>query len=103
MEIPMSKNIRRAILVALVASSIGALAQSAPALADGEVRKIDREGRKLTLRHGPLVNLDMPGMTMVFEVRDAAQLDSLQPGDKVRFAAEKIDGQLVVTRIEPAR
>lgn len=99
----MSKNIRRAILVALAASSIGALAQSAPTLTEGDVRKVDKEGRKLTLKHGPIPNLDMSGMTMVFEVKDAAQLDSLKPGDKVRFAAEKIDGQLVVTRIEPAR
>ena len=99
----MSKSIRRAILVALATSSIGALAQSAPAQIEGEVRKVDKEGRKLTLKHGPIPTLDMPGMTMVFEVKDAAQLDSLKPGDKVRFAAEKIDGQLVVTRIEPVR
>ncbi|HUD34137.1 MAG TPA: copper-binding protein [Variovorax sp.] len=71
-------------------------------LADGEVRKIDRETGRLTLRHGPLRNLDMPGMTMVFDVVDAAVLDRLRPGEKVRFQAGKVDGRFVVVRIEPA-
>ena len=72
-------------------------------LADGEVRKVDKDNKKLTLKHGPLKNLDMPGMTMVFQVSDDAMLEKVQPGDKVRFKAEKIDGKLTVTRIEAAR
>jgi Cu/Ag efflux protein CusF len=75
---------------------------SAPAdLSDGEVRKIDKDNRKITLRHGPLKNLDMPGMTMVFQVREPALLDKVQAGDKVRFLAEKLDGKFTVVRIEP--
>ncbi|MDB5731380.1 MAG: hypothetical protein JWQ03_1275 [Variovorax sp.] len=81
-----------------------AVASSASAeLSDGEVRKIDKDNRKLTLKHGPLKNLDMPGMTMVFQVSDAAMLDKVQAGDKVRFRAEMIDGKMTVTRIEAAR
>ncbi|KQU87643.1 hypothetical protein ASC78_26065 [Variovorax sp. Root318D1] len=72
-------------------------------LADGEVRKVDKENKKLTIKHGPLKNLDMPGMTMVFGVNDDAMLDKVETGAKVRFQAEKIDGKIVVTRIEAAR
>ena len=79
----------------------GAPAAASAELTEGEVRKVDTENRKLTLRHGPLVNLDMPGMTMVFQVKDEAMLQGLQPGDKVRFAAEKIDGRFTVIRLEP--
>lgn len=76
---------------------------TAAELVDGQVRKIDRENRKITLKHGPLTNLDMPGMTMVFQVADEAMLDKVQPGDKVRFMAEKVDGRFTVTRMEAAR
>ncbi|OUM00442.1 copper-binding protein [Variovorax sp. JS1663] len=72
-------------------------------LADGEVRKVDKDNKKLTLKHGPLKNLDMPGMTMVFQVKDDAMLDKVQAGDKVRFQADKIDGKFTVTKIEAAR
>jgi Cu(I)/Ag(I) efflux system periplasmic protein CusF len=73
------------------------------ALADGEVKKVDKENGKLTLKHGELKNLGMPGMTMVFKVQDPAVLDKLQPGDKVRFSAEKAGGSIVVTQIELAK
>ena len=72
----------------------------ADAMADGEVRKVDKENRKITLRHGEIKSLDMPGMTMVFQVKDPAMLEKVKAGDKVRFAAAKSDGALVVTSIE---
>jgi Cu(I)/Ag(I) efflux system periplasmic protein CusF len=73
-------------------------------LVDGEVRRVDRDAKKITIRHGPLPQLDMPQpMTMVYQVRDAALLDKAKPGDKVKFEAEKIGGAFVVTTIEPAR
>jgi len=78
-----------------------AAATSAPS-ADGEVRKIDREQGKLTLRHGRIENLDMPGMTMVFRVADPRMLEALKVGDKVRFSAENVNGALTVTSIEAA-
>ena len=76
----------------------GSLAQTADA-AEGEVRKIDRDAKKITLKHGPIKNLDMPGMTMVFQVRDASMLDRLAAGDKVLFTAEQLQGAYVVTSI----
>lgn len=79
-------------------------AESAPAAAadmsEGEVRKIDKENKKITLKHGEIRNLQMPGMTMVFGVKDAAVLDTLKVGDKVRFKAEKSGGALVVTDVQ---
>lgn len=71
--------------------------------AHGEVRKVDRAAKKLTIRHGPIQSLDMPGMTMVFQVKDPAVLDQLKSGDKVRFTAEKVDGAYTVTQIEVTR
>ena len=80
----------------------GADAQTAPTT-DGEVRKIDKEQGKVTLKHGPIANLEMPGMTMVFKVSDPKMLDSVKEGDKVRFSAEKVNGAITVTAIEPVR
>jgi Cu(I)/Ag(I) efflux system periplasmic protein CusF len=76
-----------------------AAAATAPQSA-GEVRKVDLEQGKLTLRHGPLVNLDMPAMMMVFTVADPKLLDGLKQGDKVRFTADKKNGAYVVTVLE---
>ena len=76
---------------------------AAPEMTDGEVRKIDMEGGKLTLKHSDIKNLDMPGMTMVFAVKDKAMLDKLKTGDKVKFKAINDAGKLTVTEIQPAR
>jgi len=80
---------------------------SAPAsttpMADGEVRKIDKEQGKVTLKHGPIASLDMPGMTMVFKVADPKMLDTLKQGDKVKFLADTVNGALTVTAIEAAK
>jgi Cu/Ag efflux protein CusF len=78
-------------------------AQPDAGLAQGEVRKIDRANRKLTIKHGEIRNLDMPPMTMVFQASDAKLLDGLKVGDKVNFKAEKVDGGYSVTAIEPSR
>lgn len=69
-------------------------------LTDGEVRKVDREAGKVTLKHGEIRNLDMPGMTMVFAVRDKALLDRLKVGDQVKFKAVADGGKLTITQIE---
>mgnify|MGYP003393416070 CR=1 FL=1 len=79
------------------------LAQATPVageMVDGEVRKVDKENRKITMKHGEIKNLDMPGMTMLFHVKDPAMLDKVKSGDKVRFRAEKAGGAIVVTDIE---
>lgn len=70
---------------------------------EGEVRKIDPAQGKITLRHGPIVNLDMPAMTMVFRVADPALLEGVQAGDKVRFAADNVQGVLTVTALQVQR
>ena len=71
-------------------------------MTEGEVRKIDKEAKKITLKHGDIKNLDMPGMTMVFQVKDAALLDKVKAGDKVRFVAANPGGKLTITQIELA-
>ena len=73
------------------------------AMSDGEVRRVDKDAKKITIKHGPLANLDMPAMTMVFQVQDPALLDQVKPGDKIRFQAEKIGGGYAVTKIEAAK
>ena len=79
-----------------------AAAPAAPAT-EGEVRKIDRDAKKITIKHGEIANLGMPAMTMVFVARDPALLDQVKVGDKIRFTAEKIEGAIAVTRIEPMK
>ena len=81
----------------------GAMQMSEGAMTDGEVRKVDKENKKITLKHGEIKNLEMPGMTMVFQVKDPAMLDMVKPGDKVMFKAEKANGALVVTEIQPVK
>jgi len=80
-------------------------AAAAPAtteMSEGVVRKVDRDAKKLTMRHGPIKNLDMPEMSMVFRVTDPKMLEGLKPDAKVRFRADRIDGQITVTHIEAA-
>ena len=75
---------------------------SADMMADGVVRKVAKSRGRITIKHGPLTNRDMPPMTMVFRVRDEAMLDRVKPGDKIRFKAEDIGGALTVTELAPA-
>jgi Cu(I)/Ag(I) efflux system protein CusF len=72
-------------------------------MTEAEVRKVDAASGRITLAHGEIRNLDMPPMTMTFRARDAAMLEGFKPGDKVRFAAEQVDGKYIVTALEPAR
>ena len=69
-------------------------------MAEGEVRTINKEAGKITLKHGEIKNLDMGAMTMVFQVKDPSMLDKVKEGDKVNFTAEKVRGQFTVTGIE---
>ncbi|MDP9123886.1 MAG: copper-binding protein [Pseudomonadota bacterium] len=66
---------------------------------EGEVRKVDMAAQKLTLKHGDIKNLGMPGMTMVFKVTDPKMLSAVKEGDKVRFTADRVNGALTVTSI----
>jgi len=86
------------------AGSHGAASAAASgAMNEGEVRRVDKSAKKITIKHGPLASLDMPAMTMVFQVKDPAFLDKVKAGDKVKFQAEKVGGAFVVTQIEPAQ
>jgi Cu(I)/Ag(I) efflux system protein CusF len=75
-------------------------APSAAEMSRGEIRKVDKDAGKLTIRHGELKNLGMPPMTMNFRVSDTAMLDQVKVGDKVMFVVEKIDGLYTVTKLE---
>jgi Cu/Ag efflux protein CusF len=93
---------RLLVTAALAVFSASPFAQDAD-MADGEVRKIDKAQSKITLRHGEIKNLDMPGMTMVFVVKDKAMLDKLALGDKVKFKAINDAGKFTITDILPAK
>lgn len=69
-------------------------------LSEGEIRKVDKAAGKLTIKHGPLENLGMPAMTMIFRVKESAMLDQVKPGDRVKFLVEKVDGAFTVTRLQ---
>jgi len=78
-------------------------AASAADMTEGEIRKVDKDAKKLTIKHGEIKSLDMPPMTMVFQVKDASVLDKVKAGDKVRFVVQKFDAGLVVTDIQAAK
>jgi Cu(I)/Ag(I) efflux system periplasmic protein CusF len=76
---------------------------AAMAMTEGEVRKVDKAAGKITLKHGAIKNIDMPPMTMVFQVPNRALLDKVKAGDKVRFTADEIKGVLTLLSIEKAK
>ena len=92
-----------ALLAGLAPAFSPAADRPATALSAGEVRKVDREAKKVTIKHGPIENLKMPPMTMVFRVKDAAMLNGLAPGAAVRFRAEEAEGGYVITRLQSAK
>lgn len=71
-------------------------------LTEGEIRKVDKSAGKITVKHGEIKNLDMPPMTMVFGVKDAAMLDKVKQGDKVRFRVASEEGKFTITEIQAA-
>jgi Cu(I)/Ag(I) efflux system periplasmic protein CusF len=85
--------------LAFVCSLTPTIAQPLPPLdaTQGEVRKVDKEAKKLTIKHGEIKNLDMPPMTMVFQIKDPLLLDKVKPGDKIQFHAAKENGSFIVT------
>lgn len=92
-----------AIAPPLYADTHAASAAAASAMSDGVVRKIDAANGKITLKHGPLANLAMPAMTMVFRVQPPALLDAVKVGDTVKFHVEKVDGVYTVTALQPVQ
>jgi len=78
-------------------------AESGQAMTTGLVKKVDKGAGKVTLRHGPIENLGMPQMTMIFRVKDPEMLDRLKEGDEIRFVADKVDGAYTVIQFEPVK
>ena len=78
-------------------------AESGQAMTSGVVKKVDKDAGKVTIRHGPIENLGMPQMTMVFRVKDPAMLDRLKEGDEIRFVADKVDGAFTLVSFESAK
>lgn len=100
----MVKRIARFVAVALTAlAAVSLQAHAQPAQTSGEVAKVDVAAGRVTIKHGEIKNLDMPPMTMAFRVRDTKLLDGLTVGDRVRFVAERVDGQYTVTSLSRAR
>lgn len=81
----------------------GMMMEQSGEMAEGEIRKVDRDAGKVTIKHGPIPSMDMPPMTMVYRAKDPAMLGRVKAGDKVKFAAEKLGGAYTVTKIEVAR
>jgi Cu/Ag efflux protein CusF len=89
---------------ALIAAAQPAAAQGAPEMTAGEVTKVDQSAQKITIRHGPIKKFDMEdGMTMVFRAKEPDMLKKVKPGDKVKFEADRVNGQFTVMSIEKAK
>jgi Cu(I)/Ag(I) efflux system protein CusF len=86
-------------LIAALSLSGAALAQNLPTVS-GTVEKVDTAQSKITIDHGPIQNLDMESMTMVFRAQDPALLKGIKAGDKVQFTADRVNGQISVTSIK---
>ena len=81
----------------------GAWAQAAIPMTRGEVKKLDPKAQTVTIAHGPIKNLDMPAMTMVFKVKTPALLEKVKAGDQVKFIAEMPGGTLTISAMETLR
>ncbi len=87
--------------IALALAGAGAFAADLPT-AEAEVRRVDTAANKISLKHGEIKNLDMPPMSMVFRAKDPKVIEGLAVGDKIRFTAEKINGQYTLTSVTKA-
>jgi Cu(I)/Ag(I) efflux system periplasmic protein CusF len=90
-----------AAILALLVTIVPVFAQQLP-LANGQVIKVDQSASKITIKHGPIKNLDMnaESMTMVFAVQDPKMLSNVKAGDKIKFIAERVNGIITVTKIQ---
>ena len=71
-----------------------------PGMTDGEVRKVDKDAGKITIKHGEIKHMEMPGMTMVFSVKEKALLDKVEAGQKIQFIVTQDNGRMIVTEIK---
>jgi Cu/Ag efflux protein CusF len=100
----MRKIALAAVSILIVSFTFATVTLAQSPMVNGQVTKIDEAAGKITLKHGPIKKLDMnEGMTMVFRVQDPVMLKQVRVGDKVRFDADRVNGQITVTRIEKAK
>ena len=83
-------------------STASSKAPASSSRSEGTIKKIDKKAGKVVLSHGPLLNLNMPAMTMTFVVKNSQSLDGLKAGDKVSFVAEEINGVLSASALQAA-
>ncbi|MFM2067193.1 MAG: hypothetical protein RLZZ584_2102 [Pseudomonadota bacterium] len=88
----------RRLLLAATLAGLAGMALAEPV--DGEVLKVDKPQRRITLKHGPIKSIDMPAMSMTFRLANPAWADSVKVGDKVKFEADKVDGYYTITRLD---
>jgi len=97
-------SVMTASMLALSGGMLASVTLAQAPMVNGQVTKIDEVAGKITLKHGPIKKLEMnEGMTMVFRVQDPAMLKQVKVGDKVRFDADRINGQITVTKIEKTK
>jgi Cu/Ag efflux protein CusF len=90
--------------LSLITAGLPSIAWAQSDMVDGQITKVDTSTGKITIRHGPIKKFDMDdGMTMVFRVQDAAMLKTVKVGDKIKFEADKINGQFTVIKMQKAR
>ena len=99
---------RKTFLIAVTILGLSAIAPPPAAfgqssLVDGQVTKVDASAGKITIKHGPIKKFDMDGMTMVFRANDPAMLKAVKAGDKVKFEADKVNGQFTVMKIQKVK
>lgn len=101
---------RRSVLAASVIAGIAAFTSVASAeeakslpMINGEITKVDESAGKMTIKHEAITNLDMGAMTMVFKASDPAIFKTVKPGDKIKFSADKVNGQITVMKVEKAK
>ena len=92
----MNKTMLAALTAAIVLAPPGAYADATK----GEITKIDTRRNRVTVKHGPIANLDMPAMTMVFEVADPGMIDGLAVGKPITFTADRVEGKLTIVESE---
>ncbi|MCW5690703.1 MAG: copper-binding protein [Pseudolabrys sp.] len=100
----MKKQLQHIAVAALVSAVLASASWAQSALIDGTVTKVDAAASKITIKHGPIKKFDMDeGMTMVFTAKDKSLLGKVKAGDKVKFDADNVNGQFIVTAIEKAK
>jgi Cu/Ag efflux protein CusF len=94
---------RKALFAAAIVLAMPAAALAQASLVDGQVTKVNAAESKITVRHGPIKSLDMDAMTMVFRVKDPAMAKQVKAGDKIKFEAERVDGQITITKMQKSK